>query len=96
MKQHKVKKVSFADNEKEFTRYMRTYCEMQLGWKHPLSQQSPLWWTAQYEALNNIPEQELFKVTPIFRIQKIGSQWYDTQEWTGEFHGVMGRVIINA
>ena len=96
MKQHKTKKVAFAENVKEFTNYMRTYCEMQLGWKHPLSRQNPLWWGAQYEVLNDIPDQELYTRTPIYRIQKIGSQWHDTQEWTGEFHGVMGRVIMHA
>lgn len=96
MKQNKVKKVSFAQSAKEFVRYMRTYCEMQLGWKHPLSSQTNLWWEAQYEAQNIDPEKELCLRIPIYKIQKIGSQWHDTQEWTGEFHGAMGKVILHA
>lgn len=140
MKRNKNKRAAYAESKEEFTRYMRTYCEMQLGWQHPLSRQTPLWWGAQYDVIqeqySNIfteeekvrlekleaklalfkketpvpkekiaklkndciiqePEQ-LFERKPILKIQKIGSQWHDTQEWTGEFHGIMGKVVMHA
>jgi hypothetical protein len=94
MKRNKVKRVMFAETKKEFCQMMQTYCNMQLGFKHPLTHQSPLWWGHQYDTLNVIPDTELFKTTPVLRIEKIGKQWHDTQEWTGEFHGVMGKVIM--
>ena len=104
MKRNKNKKAAFAEDKKEFTRYMRTYCEMQLGAGHPMSYQTHIWWDYQYDAIENDynkgHEKEkrvpLFKRMSILRIEKVGDAWYDTQEWTPEFHGVMGKVIMHA
>jgi hypothetical protein len=104
LKQNKNKRVSYAEDKKEFTRYMRTYCEMTFGYRHPLSQQPPMWWGAQYDILTykinkGVPKEkrkELCQLIPVYKIVKLGSQWHDTQEWTGEFHNQLAQVIMLA
>ena len=96
MKRNKNKIAAFAETKKEFVRYMMTYVEMQLGWKSPTAGQTPLWWGAQYDIIDAKQEIPLVKQIPILRIEKLGDQWYDTQEWTAEFHGTMAKVIPRA
>ncbi len=102
MKKNRNKRVAFAESTKEFIRYMRTYCEMTFGWQHPLSSQSMLWWNEQYNVLeyklnSKTPKEKqkpMYELVPILLIKKLGSQWHDTQEWTGPFQDQIAKVVM--